>query len=146
MLAREEVKVREQAVKFAEEAAVGWRKREEAGMVAGIDVTRSEIQVAQTKNSLNSQQRSARNSLDRLMIAIGGGIGETPELVDTVPQIDDTAIPPLATLCGRPSRIEQSSRFLTSASPSRRGSSLSPRISFALSSTWWPGFNGSRRY
>lgn len=95
VLAREEVKVREQAVKFAQEAAEGWRKREKEGMVAGIDVTRSEIQVAQTQNSLNSQQRTARNSLDRLMIAIGGGIGETPDLVDTVPQIDDTAIPSL---------------------------------------------------
>ena len=95
VLAREEVKVREQAVKFAEEAADGWRKREKEGSAAGIDVTRSEIQVSQTKNSLNSQQRSARNSLDRLMIAIGSGVGETPELIVSVPQAD-IATPSLA--------------------------------------------------
>lgn len=95
VLAREEVKVREQAVKFAEEAADGWRKREAEGMAAGIDVSRSEIQVAQTKDSLNSGQRAARNALDRLMIAIGGGIGQTPELIDSVPTVDDE-IPSLA--------------------------------------------------
>lgn len=95
VLAREEVKVREQAVAFAEEAAKGWRLREKEGMVAGIDVSRSEIQVSQTKNSLNSQQRNARNSLDRLMIAIGSGVGETPELIDSVPQTE-IATPSLA--------------------------------------------------
>ena len=95
VLAREEVKVQEQAVKFAEEAAEGWRKREKEGMAAGIDVSRSEIQVSQTRNSLNSQQRSARNALDNLMIAIGGGVGETPELTDSVPQTD-IATPSLA--------------------------------------------------
>ena len=95
LLAREQVKVREQAVKYAQEAADGWRKREAEGMVAGIDVTRSEIQVAQTQNSLNSQQRNSRNALDRLMIAIGAGIGETPELIDTVPQVDNASIPSL---------------------------------------------------
>lgn len=95
VLAREEVKVREQAVKFAEEAADGWRKREKEGMAAGIDVSRSEIQVSQTKNSLNSQQRSARNALDQLMIAVGVGVGETPELIDSVPQTV-LATPPLA--------------------------------------------------
>ena len=94
VLAREEVKVREQAVTIAEKAADDLRKREEAKMVAGIDVSRAEIQVAQSKNSLNSQQRSARNSLDRLMIAIGGGIGQTPELTDSVPAVDPR-IPPL---------------------------------------------------
>ncbi len=94
VLAREEVKVREQAVKNAEIAADGWRKREEAGIAAGIDVTRSEVQVAQTRNQLNAQQRNARNALDRLMIAIGGGVGQTPELVDSVPTVDVT-LPPL---------------------------------------------------
>lgn len=85
--AREEVKVREQAVKYAEEAADGWRKREQEGSAAGIDVTRSEIQVSQTKNSLNSSQLSERNALDQLMVAIGGGVGEIPELVSTVPTV-----------------------------------------------------------
>lgn len=94
VLAREEVKVREQAVNNAVIAADGWRKREAAGIAAGIDVTRSDVQVSQTKNQLNAQQRDARNSLDRLMISIGGGVGQTPELVDTVPTTDVT-LPPL---------------------------------------------------
>lgn len=94
VLAREEVKVREQAVSNAEIAADGWRKREAAGIAAGIDVTRSEVQVAQTKNQLNAQQRTARNALDKLMIAMGGGVGQTPELIDTVPSVNVT-LPPL---------------------------------------------------
>ena len=94
VMAREELKVREQAVKNAEIAAEGWRKREAAGIAAGIDVARSDVQVAQTKNQLNAQQREARNSLDRLMIAIGGGVGQTPELIDSVPTPDIT-LPPL---------------------------------------------------
>lgn len=96
VMAREEVKVREQAVTFAEQAADGWRKREQEGMAAGIDVARSDIQVSQTKNALNSQQRTARNALDQLMIAIGGGIGETPELIDSVPAVDTSSVPTLA--------------------------------------------------
>lgn len=94
VMSREEVKVREAAVKNAELAADGWRKREAAGIAAGIDVTRSDVQVAQTKNQLNSQQRDARNALDKLMIAIGGGVGQTPELTDMVPTTDVT-LPPL---------------------------------------------------
>lgn len=86
VLAREQVKVREQAVDNAVQAADRLQKLEEAGYVAGIDVTRAQIQVEQSRNALNSQQRSARNALDRLMIAIGGGVGATPELVDSVPQ------------------------------------------------------------
>ncbi|NLN76305.1 MAG: TolC family protein [Armatimonadetes bacterium] len=95
VLAREEVKVREQAVQFAQEAAEGWRKREVEGSAAGIDVTRSEIQVSQTQNALNSQLRRARNTLDQLMIAIGTGIGETPELIDSVPE-QEISVPPLS--------------------------------------------------
>lgn len=95
VMASEEVKVREQAVKNAEIAADGWRKREAAGIAAGIDVTRSDVQVAQTKNQLNAQQRDARNALDKLMVAMGGGVGQTPELVDSVPTTTNVTLPPL---------------------------------------------------
>jgi len=95
VLAREQVKVREQAVTNAEKLAAEWRAKEKEQIAAGIDVTRSEIQVAQSKNALNSQQRTARNAIDRLMIAIGGGIGETPQLIDSVPEADPE-VPPLA--------------------------------------------------
>jgi len=88
VLAREQVKVREAAVASAETDAEGWRKREEAGMVAGIDVSRSEMQVTQTKDQLVEQQRVARNALDKLLVAIGAGVGQSPELTDGVP---DTA-------------------------------------------------------
>lgn len=92
--ARELVKVSESAVDNAEKAADGWRKREEAGMAAGIDVSNSEILVAQTKNTLNTRQRGERDALDKLMVAIGGGVGQTPELTDSVPDED----PPVVSL------------------------------------------------
>lgn len=144
VLAREEVKVREQAVKFAEEAADGWRKREQEGSAAGIDVTRSEIQVQQTRNSLNSQQRNSRNAIDRLMIAIGGGIGEVPELIDNVPQVDEASIPSLAdavktALANRAEltindeRLAEQERQL-----SRAKDNLRPQLDVVA------GFNGSR--
>lgn len=144
VLAREEAKVREQAVQFAQEAAEGWRKREEMGSAAGIDVTRSEIQVSQTQNALNSQQRRARNALDQLMIAIGAGIGETPELIDSVPQ-SDIQIPPLsdainaalnnrAELVIYDQRLEEQTRQLAHAKDQLR-----PRFDAVAS------FNGSNR-
>ena len=144
VMAREEVKVREQAVDYAEEAAKGWREREIAGMAAGIDVTRSEIQVSQTKNALNSQQRTARNAMDKLMIAIGGGIGEAPELVDNVPAVDESTLPSLgdavkkalenrAELSVYDDRLSDQRRSIASAKDQLR-----PQLDLVA------GFNGSR--
>jgi outer membrane protein len=143
VLAREEVKVREQAVTNAETIADGWRKREAEGMAAGIDVSRSDIQVAQSRNSLNTQQRNSRNALDRLMIAIGGGVGETPELTDSVPTVDPgnpaladaikTALANRGELVIYDERLAEQERQLWSAKDQLR-----PQLDMVA------GFNGSR--
>lgn len=86
VLAQERLKVEEQALSIAEEVADGTRKREAAGLMTGIQVTRSDLNVARTRDSLNLQRQSSRGSLDRLMLAIGGGIGEIPELTDPLPE------------------------------------------------------------
>jgi len=86
VLAREEVKVQERAVEITEEAAEGARLRAEAGLVRGIDVSRAEIRVARTRDQLNLQRQTARAAKDRLMTAIGAGIGEDPELTDEIPE------------------------------------------------------------
>jgi outer membrane protein TolC len=87
VLARERLKVQEDAVTIAQEVADGTRKREAAGLMTGIQVTRADFNVARTKDSFNIQSQSTRGSLDRLMLAIGGGIGETPDLTDPLPEV-----------------------------------------------------------
>lgn len=95
VLLREQVKVEERAVAIAEEAAEGARKRAEAGLVPEIDVSRAEIRVAQTKDQLNLRRQSSRAALDRLMLAIGAGVGERPELTDAIPK-PSSELPALA--------------------------------------------------
>ena len=86
VLAQERIKVQEAAVKIAEEALYGARRREEARLVTGIEVSRAETNLAQTRDTLNLQHQSAKGALDRLMLAIGVGIGWTPELTDRLPE------------------------------------------------------------
>lgn len=95
LLAREQVKVQERAVSISEDAATRARKLAEAGKVAEIEVTRAEIRVAQTRDQLNLQRQEARASVDKLMLAMGSGVGDSPDLSEKVPdpQID---VPPLA--------------------------------------------------
>lgn len=88
VLARELVKVQERAVEIAEEAAEDARKREREGLVVAIDVSRAEIRVARTKDALDRQQQEERAAMDRLMLAIGSGVGETPDLTDSLPEPD----------------------------------------------------------
>lgn len=91
ILAREEVGVQEKAVEFAQIAFDGARKREEAGLIAGIDVTRAETSLAQTKDTLQLQRQSAKGAIDQLLLAIGFGVGQTPELSDDIPEPDKLA-------------------------------------------------------
>ena len=84
--AQEEVKIQERALALVEETAKRASKLEEARLVPGIDVYRAEVQVAQTKDRLNLQRESARAAGDELMLAIGVGVGQTPELTDTLPE------------------------------------------------------------
>lgn len=83
---RKLVAEQENAVTYMEQAAVYARKREEAGLGRGIDVSRAEVVVAQTRDQLNLQQSSARSAMDVLMIAIGSGVGKYYDLTDPVPQ------------------------------------------------------------
>ena len=86
--ARERVKIDEKALDLIEKAAEYARRREEARLARGIDVSRAQVQVAQTKDRLNLQRESARAAVDRLMLAIGVGVGQTPELTDPVPEVN----------------------------------------------------------
>lgn len=83
---QEDVKIQERALALVEETAKRASKLEEARLGRGIDVYRAEVQVAQTKDRLNLQRESARAAVDELMLAIGVGVGRTPELTDTVPE------------------------------------------------------------
>lgn len=84
--ARKLVTEQEHAVTYMEQAAIYAQKREEAGLGRGIDVSRAEVRVAQTKDQLNLQQSSSRSAMDRLMIAIGSGVGKYYDLTEPVPQ------------------------------------------------------------
>ncbi|MDO8588193.1 MAG: TolC family protein [Armatimonadota bacterium] len=84
VLERERVKVRERALAIAREVADGARKRADAGLVAEIEVSRAELRVARTRDELNLQNQAARGAMDRLMLAIGAGVGHGPELTDAI--------------------------------------------------------------
>lgn len=86
VLEREQVKVEESAVNLAVEVADATRKREAAGLMTGMEVSRADINVARTKNALNLQRATAQGALDSLMISIGTGIGQNPELIDQIPE------------------------------------------------------------
>lgn len=86
--AREQVKVQEHAVETAQAAADGAREKAKELQITEIEVSRADIRVAQTKDQLNIQKQSAQGAIDRLMLAIGKGMGDSPELTDTVPAVD----------------------------------------------------------
>ena len=89
ILEREQVKVQERGLEIAKQSAEGYRKREAEQLVTGLDVRRAELNVAQTEDDLNLQRQSARAAMDRLMLAMGAGVGQNPELTDAVPEIKD---------------------------------------------------------
>ncbi len=83
--ARDQIKVQESAVESAKAVADGTAKKVKAGLVAGIEATRFEIQVAQATNELNLRRQGAKGAMLDLMLEIGSGVGELPELTDAVP-------------------------------------------------------------
>lgn len=86
VLAREKVTVVEGALEIARKAAEDARKRLKEELVAEIDVSRADIRVAETEDQLNQQRQQARRTIDQLMLAMGLGVGQNPELVDPVPE------------------------------------------------------------
>ena len=95
VLSRDQVTVQERAVDNAETALRGAEARLREGMVAGIEAYRAKIQVSQTKDALNRVVKNGRDAMDRLMVAIGSGVGGTPVLTDAVPEVEPD-VPDLA--------------------------------------------------
>lgn len=86
VLAREKVAVIEGALQIAKQAAEDARSRLKEELVAEIDVSRADIRVAQTEDDLNQQRQQARRAVDTLMLSLGFGVGQNPELTDPVPE------------------------------------------------------------
>ena len=87
VLAGEQVKVLTKAVSIIEESAVMAHKRVKAELVAELEATRADIRVADTKNRLNQQLQSHKEALQKLMLAIGSGVDNPPELTDPLPEL-----------------------------------------------------------
>jgi len=85
VVAREQVKVQENALKLAQTSTDYLQKRVDEGLDPGINVLRSAVYVAQAEDAVNQARQQARGAMDALMIAMGLGVGQTPELTDTVP-------------------------------------------------------------
>lgn len=84
--ARDQVTVAERAASYAEQAAKDAAKRANEKLIAGIDVSRAEIRAAEKRVLVSLQKQRARAAIDQLLIAIGVGVGKTPELVDAIPE------------------------------------------------------------
>lgn len=94
VLAREQIIVQEKALSVTQEAATSARKRADAGLIAELEVSRADINVAQTQDALNSQVQAYRAAVDNLMQTIGQGVGQDPVLTDSVPEVVEQ-LPPL---------------------------------------------------
>ena len=92
--AQEEITVQQQALDVAEAAALDAKKRADAGLVAEIEVSRAEINVAETRDQLNTCEETKRTAMDALITSMGQRIGHNVELTDSVPEVDIT-LPPL---------------------------------------------------
>ena len=94
VLAREQISVQEKALATTKQQAIDAKKRSDAGLIAEIEVSRAEIQVAQSEEALNQRVQSAKAALDNLLLNIGEGMGQTPELVDSIPEVEAAPVVP----------------------------------------------------
>ena len=94
VLARAQVEIQRNAVKSAQDSAEFLRRKVDAGFEAGIGLTQADVAVMQAKESLNDAISVANSATDALMLAMGVGVGQSPELIDDVPNYD----PPLPSL------------------------------------------------
>ncbi len=94
--ARELINVSETDVEIAKETVRAARRKLEEGLVAQIEVSQAEIQLAQSEDSLIAQKRAYRDALDSLLLQMGLKVGQTTELTDTAPEergaLDSTAL------------------------------------------------------
>lgn len=96
LLSAGQVNVQERASQIAEEAAGFTRRRADEGLVTEYEASQAELNAAHTKNQLNNQRQAYKGAMEDLMIAMGGGVGQVPELTDPVPS-DDIQVPDLTT-------------------------------------------------
>ena len=96
LLAREQIKVQERSAQIADEAALITRRRADEKLITEYEASQAELNAAQTKNQLNNQMQSARGAMEELMVAMGIGVGQAPELTDPLPT-GDVKVPDLAT-------------------------------------------------
>jgi outer membrane protein TolC len=65
-------------------------------LITEYEASQAELNAAQTKNQLNIQRQSAKGAMEDLMVAMGVGVGQTPELTDPLPT-GEVKVPDLAT-------------------------------------------------
>lgn len=77
------IKVREYDVEMARDSVTSAQKKLAEGLVAEIEVSRAQNQLAQSQDSLVSQKRQYRDSVDALLLRMGLKVGQSTELTDT---------------------------------------------------------------
>lgn len=84
--ARDLIAVSQQDIEISKETVRMARRKLEEGLVAEIEVSQAEIQLAQSQDELVSRNRAYQDSVDALLLAMGLKVGQKPDLVDTVPK------------------------------------------------------------
>ena len=88
VLQQKRVIIQQQSLDVATQAEFAARKKVEAGLLPGLEASRAKLDLVSTEDGLNEQKRAAQAALDRLMVAIGTGVGQTPLLEDTEPTVE----------------------------------------------------------
>ncbi|MCC6484437.1 MAG: TolC family protein [Armatimonadetes bacterium] len=84
--ARDLIAVSESDIEISKETVRMARRKLEEGLVAEIEVSQAEIQLAQSEDELVSRKRAYQDALDALLLGMGLKVGQKPDLIDTVPQ------------------------------------------------------------
>jgi len=83
---RDLIVVSESDVTIAKETVRMARRKLEEGLVAEIELSQAQIQLAQSEDQLVSRKRAYQDALDQLLLTMGLNVGQKPELTDLVPQ------------------------------------------------------------
>jgi len=79
--AREQIDISRSDLEIAKETARIAKRRLEEGLVAELELSRAENQVARSEDELIGRQQRYRNALDSLLLAMGLKVGQSFELV-----------------------------------------------------------------
>ena len=88
ILEQKRVLIQQGSVDIARQASDAAEKKVVAGLIPGLEASRAKLSLARSEDDLNEQRRAARAAVDRLMLAIGSGVGQTPQLTDTEPEAE----------------------------------------------------------